>query len=196
MPSSATNYRRRGRRGSQIDAPHGFFGLLWERVSRADVLVRLGVCLAAALVLLVVVGGWAEPFPFRTGMVPPRGIVARVPFEKPDPVRTRTAQDRAAALVPVVYAQDKAPLVRLRDGLKTRVAEIAAADTLATVSRKAWLEFAPDAGPAFDALLPRPRRRRNRPSRPSPPKTRPRPPTPRLMRRSVAKTRPPPPAAS
>jgi putative nucleotidyltransferase with HDIG domain len=154
MPSSATNYRRRGRRGSQIDAPHGFFGLLWERVSRADVLVRLGVCLAAALVLLVVVGGWAEPFPFRTGMVPPRGIVARVPFEKPDPVRTRTAQDRAAALVPVVYAQDKAPLVRLRDGLKTRVAEIAAADTLATVSRKAWLEFAPDAGPAFDALPP------------------------------------------
>jgi putative nucleotidyltransferase with HDIG domain len=116
------------------------------------VLVRLAVCLVAALVLLVVVRGWAEPFPFRPGMVPPRGIVARVPFEKPDPERTRTAQDRAAALVPVVYAQDKAPIVRLRDGLKTRVAEIAAAEALAAVSRKAWLEFAPDAVAALDAL--------------------------------------------
>ena len=152
MPASAPIHRRRGRRASPLEAPHGFWGLLWERVSRADVLVRLGVCLAAALVLLVVVRGWAEPFPFRPGMVPPRGIVARVPFEKPDPERTRTAQDRAAALVPVVYAQDKAPLVRLRDGLKTRVAEIAAADTLAAVSRKAWLEFAPDAAAALDAL--------------------------------------------
>jgi hypothetical protein len=75
-----------------------------------------------------------------------------VPFEKPDPERTRTAQDRAAALVPVVYAQDKAPIVRLRDGLKTRVAEIAAAEALAAVSRKAWLEFAPDAVAALDAL--------------------------------------------
>ncbi|MFM8986306.1 MAG: HD family phosphohydrolase [Planctomycetia bacterium] len=152
MPTSASNVRRRGKRGSQIDAPHGFWGLLWERVSRADVLVRLAVCLAAALVLLVVVHGWSEPFPFRPGMVPPRGIVARVPFEKPDPERTRTAQDRAAALVPVVYSQDKAPIVRLRDGLKTRVAEIAAADSLAAVSRKAWLEFAPDATAALDAL--------------------------------------------
>jgi putative nucleotidyltransferase with HDIG domain len=152
MPSHASTHRRRGRRGSPLEAPHGFWGLLWERVSRADVLVRLGVCLAAAAVLLVVVGGWAEPFPYRLGMVPPRGIVARVPFEKPDPERTRTAQDRAAALVPVVYAQDKAPIVRLRDGLKTRVVEIAAADTLAAVSRSAWLEFAPDAAAALDAL--------------------------------------------
>jgi putative nucleotidyltransferase with HDIG domain len=54
--------------------------------------------------------------------------------------------------VPVVYAQDKAPIVRLRDGLKTRVAEIAAAEALAAVSRKAWLEFAPDAVAALDAL--------------------------------------------
>jgi putative nucleotidyltransferase with HDIG domain len=173
MPSSAFNVRRRGKRGSQIDAPHGFWGLLWERASRADVLVRLAVCLAAALVLLVVVRGWSEPFPFRPGMVPPRGIVARVPFEKPDPERTRTAQDRAAALVPVVYSQDKAPIVRLRDGLKTRVAEIAAADSLAAVSRKAWLEFAPDATAALDALPPPSAATPEPPVAPEPPEDRP-----------------------
>ena len=58
MPASTSQPRRRVRRGSQIDAPHGFWSLLWERASRADVLVRLAVCLAAALVLLAVVRGW------------------------------------------------------------------------------------------------------------------------------------------
>jgi putative nucleotidyltransferase with HDIG domain len=188
MPATPPITRRRGRRGSQIDAPHGFWSLLWERVSRADVLVRLAVCLVAALVLLVVVRGWAEPFPFRPGMVPPRGIVARVPFEKPDPERTRTAQDRAAALVPVVYAQDKAPIVRLRDGLKTRVAEIAAADSLAAVSRKAWLEFAPDAAAALDALPPPPAAPVEPPVAPDPPADKPADPTTDAEREDPATT--------
>jgi hypothetical protein len=79
MPTTTPNPRRRIRRGSQIDAPHGFWSLLWERVSRADVLVRLAVCLVAALVLLVVVRGWAEPFPFRPGMVPPPSCRSSTP---------------------------------------------------------------------------------------------------------------------
>ncbi|NBW96986.1 MAG: hypothetical protein EBR28_09705, partial [Planctomycetia bacterium] len=116
-------------------------------------LVRLALCLAAATVLLVALHGWSEPQPFRKGSVAAHGVVARVPFEKPDAERTRTAQDRAAAQVRVVYGQDRATLVRLRDGLKNRVAEIAPAETLATVSRAAWLEFAPETAKAF-ALLP------------------------------------------
>ena len=82
----------------------------------------------------------------------PRGIVARIPFEKPDVERTRAAQSRAAAQVRVVYSQDKSPAVRLRDGLKNRAAEIAAADTLAAVSRDAWLEFAPESAEALEAI--------------------------------------------
>ena len=82
----------------------------------------------------------------------PRGIVARIPFEKPDVERTRAAQSRAAAQVRVVYSQDKSPVVRLRDGLKNRAAEIAAADTLAAVSRDAWLEFAPESAEALEAI--------------------------------------------
>ena len=81
--------------------------------------------------------GWEEPFPFRIGSVPPRGVVSRVPFERPDTEATRDAQQRAAARVRVVYAQDKAPILRLRDGLKNRVAEIAASETLAELTRHA-----------------------------------------------------------
>ena len=148
-------FRRRGRRGSSVDAPHGFWGDLVERVVRPDVLARLGLCLAAAIILLVMLRGWQEPFPFRLGSVPQRGVVSRVAFEKPDADLTRAAQDRAAAKVRVVYAQDKAPVIRLRDGLKNRAAEIAAAETLAGVTRESWLEFAPEAAAAIDALPPR-----------------------------------------
>lgn len=152
MTIAPSSYQRRARRGGSVEGPQGFWAALLERISRAENIVRLALCLAAALVLLVLLHGWSEPQPFRKGSIAPHGVVARVPFEKPDPERTRAAQDRAAAQVRVVYAQDKAPLVRLRDGLKNRVAEIAAAETLAAVSREAWLEFAPDAAKAFERI--------------------------------------------
>ncbi|NDC62866.1 MAG: HDIG domain-containing protein [Planctomycetia bacterium] len=145
--------RRRGRLGGTVDVvPQGFWATLVDRASRSGVLVRLALCLAATLVLLIMLHGWTEPLPFREGMIVPHGVVARVPFEKPDPERTRAAQERAAAQVRVVYSQDRAPIVRLRDGLKNRVAEIAAAESLATVSRAAWLEFAPEAADVLSQL--------------------------------------------
>ena len=156
-PVAPSSYRRRARRGTSVEGPQGFWAMIVERISRAEVLVRLALCLAAALVLLILLHGWTGPQPFREGSVVPHGIVARVPFEKPDPERTRAARDRAAAQVRVVYTQDKAPIVRLRDGLKNRMAEIAAADTLATVSREAWLEFTPDAAEALKLIpIPKP----------------------------------------
>jgi len=153
MAIAPSSYRRRIKRGSSVEVPQGFWGTLLENVSRSEVLLRLALCLGAALVLLLIMHGWSEPFPFRAGMVPPRGVVARVPFEKPDAERTRTAQERAAAQVRVVYSQDKAPIVRLRDGLKNRLAEIAASDAVTASSRAAWLEFAPEAAPVIDALV-------------------------------------------
>jgi membrane-associated HD superfamily phosphohydrolase len=152
-PIAPSSFRRRSKRGGSVDAPPGFFATLLENVSRAEVLARLGLCICGAAVLLVLLRGWEEPFPFRPGAVPPRGVVSRVPFERPDAEGTREAQQRAAAKVRVVYAQDKAPVVRLRDGLKNRVAEIAAADGLARVYREAWLEFTPEAAAAIDALV-------------------------------------------
>jgi len=152
MTIAPSSYRRRIKRGSSVEVPQGFWGTLLETVSRSEVLLRLTLCLGAALVLLLVMHGWSEPFPFRAGMVPPRGAVARVPFENPDAERTRAAQQRAAAQVRVVYTQDKAPIIRLRDGLKNRIAEIAAADSVTASSRAAWLEFAPEAAPVIDAL--------------------------------------------
>ena len=74
MPSSSPSSFRSRRRSGAVDAPQGFFGALLETASRGDVLLRLGLCLAAAAVLLVMLHGWEEPFPFQTGSVPPRGV--------------------------------------------------------------------------------------------------------------------------
>ena len=167
MTIAPSSYQRRARRGGSVEGPQGFWNAFVERISRAENIVRLALCLAGALVLLVLLHGWSEPQPFRRGSIAPHGVVARVPFEKPDPDRTRAAQERAAAQVRVVYSQDKASLVRLRDGLKNRVAEIASAETLAAVSREAWLEFAPDAAKAFEQLpKPAPGERPTRPEAP------------------------------
>ena len=145
MPVAPSSYRRTVRRGHSVEGPQGFLGALFERASRSEVLLRLALCLAAATVLLIALHGWTEPMPWHTGSVASRGIAARVPFEKPDQERTRTAQERAAAQVRVVYTQDPAPLLRLRDGLKNRAAEIGAADAIDLVAPDAWLEFAPAA---------------------------------------------------
>jgi putative nucleotidyltransferase with HDIG domain len=149
-----TSTRRRPRRPGTVEIPHGFWQLLASQAARPEVLLRLGVCLAAGLLMLVILQGWAEPFGFRVGSVPVHGVVSRVAFEKPDPEATRVARERAAAKVRVVYAQDKAPIVQLRDGLKNRAAEITAADSLATVPREAWLEFAPEAAGILDHVPP------------------------------------------
>jgi len=154
MPVAPSSYRRRVRRGQAIEGPPNFWSSLVERASRAEVIVRLGMCLGAALLLALLLRGWSEPSPWHPGSVAPRGVVARVPFEKPDADRTRAAQERAAAQVRVVYSQDQAPLVRLRDGLKNRIAEIAPAETLVTVSRSAWSEFAPEAVDVLERLPP------------------------------------------
>jgi len=152
MSIAPSSFRRRVRRASAMEGPQGFWSGLLETISRSEVLVRLGLCLIAAIVLLILLQGWSEPFAFRLGSVAPRGVVARVAFEKPDLDRTRAAQERATSQVRVVYAQDRSPLVRIRDGLKNRVAEIAAAETLAGVSRAAWLEFAPETAPVLERL--------------------------------------------
>jgi putative nucleotidyltransferase with HDIG domain len=152
MSIEPSSYRRRARRGVSVEGPQGFWTSLVERISRAEVLVRLALCLASGVILMILLHGWTEPQPFHEGSIVQHGVVARVPFEKPDPERTRAAQERAAAQVRVVYAQDKAPIVRLRDGLKNRVAEIAAVDSLTGVSRTAWLEFAPEAADALKLI--------------------------------------------
>ncbi|MFM8577947.1 MAG: HD family phosphohydrolase [Planctomycetaceae bacterium] len=155
MSVSPSSYRRRIRRAGAVDAPRGFWSGLVAHLRQSEVLMRLSMCAAAALTLTLMMRGWNPPFDYRIGMVTPRGVAARVPFERPDLEKTRQSQERAAAQVRVIYSQDRLPIERVRDALKNRLAEIAAAADLSTASIAAWSQFSPDAA-ALGSHLPAP----------------------------------------
>lgn len=48
MTIAPSPYRRRIKRGSSVEVPQGFWGMLLENMSRSDVLLRLALCLGAA----------------------------------------------------------------------------------------------------------------------------------------------------
>ncbi len=73
--------RRRSERVAALELPPGFWRRSWLALRRHDVLVRISLCMAAALLLCVVIRGWHPPFVFRKDYAPAYDVVARVPFE-------------------------------------------------------------------------------------------------------------------
>jgi putative nucleotidyltransferase with HDIG domain len=78
--SAGTSVRSRAARVATVAASRKRLDERWQRARHRDVWSRIGVCFAAALVMWVVGGGWSRPFPYRSGHIPPRDIVARSAF--------------------------------------------------------------------------------------------------------------------
>jgi putative nucleotidyltransferase with HDIG domain len=154
MQVAPSSYRRRLKRGASVEAPTGFWGKLIDQLVRSETIFRLSMCCVAGLVMLVVLQGWRPPMWAREGMVAPHGIVSRVPFEVEDNEGTRQAQERARRLARVVYTQDKAPIVQLRDGVKNLVAQISVNESLTVKSQAAWMAFAPESETLIEFLPP------------------------------------------
>ncbi len=58
------------------------------------VLLRIASAFLAAIAILVIQRGWQPAFSFREGDIPPRAIVARVPFEMIDVTKTAVLRDQ------------------------------------------------------------------------------------------------------
>lgn len=86
---------------------------------------------------------WNPPFPYRTGEVPQRDIVARTNFAVPDLNKTQLARDRARQQARYVYEQDPEPLVQLRSKLINTLVETGNAPTLDALDSSIWQEFQP-----------------------------------------------------
>ncbi|QDU30021.1 HD domain protein [Anatilimnocola aggregata] len=110
---------------------------------RTDVLIRLGLCVLAALVMWGVTGSWAPSFSYRTGFIPNRDIIARVDFSEEDPVETAKRKDQARSQAEFVYEQDARPLEELRQELKNKVSQLASVESYDKVEPKLWEEFSP-----------------------------------------------------
>ena len=152
--SSGSRKRTRFERVASLELPPGLVERTWEYLQRADVLVRLGLCVATILGLWMVTTAWSIPLGFHRNYTPHRNIVAKVSFQKADPDKTREAKASAARNVSYVYDQDKEPLIQLRAALQNRVVIVAGAKSLADLDKKVWQEFFPAPSAAAPGLTP------------------------------------------
>ena len=135
----STGIPKRSRSTLQLPPGQIARGLAFFR--RNDVLLRIGLCALAALMMLVITRAWAPPFPYRQRYTPPRDIVARVDFKDDDEQATQRARDKARQDVTWLYANDTQPLDELQRALTDKVYELAAAEKYADVDKKVWKEF-------------------------------------------------------
>lgn len=121
--------------------PPGQLARALDAVRRGDVLLRVGLCLAAALFLWLVTAGWAPPFAYRTGYIPPRDIVASVRFERidRDAIEKRNRNKRRELLA--IYEHDPQPIQQLQQALKDKVIKVVRAENFDKLEKQDWQEF-------------------------------------------------------
>jgi putative nucleotidyltransferase with HDIG domain len=152
--ASGIQKRKRSERVAALELPPGAFERAILYCKRGDVLLRLGLCVLTVLALWCVTLSWSVPLEFQRGYVPPRNIVAKVPFQEFDPEKTRDAEMIAANKVSFVYDHDTDKLVQLRAALQNRAIELGGAKTLADLAPSVWDEFFPPPGSDAPVLTP------------------------------------------
>ena len=109
--SSVTPKRTRSDRVAAFSTQPGAISRSLRPLRRVDVLIRVGICLAAALIMWAVTGAWEPFFSFRTGHIPPRDIVARVAFQQPNEQETSIRKSQAHREAICIYQHDVRPIV-------------------------------------------------------------------------------------
>ncbi len=138
--SAGSKKKRRIERVGSLELRPGVWGTLRTQLRRGHVLVRLALCLLAAVLLLVVTRGWSPPMPYHLGDVPSRDITVRTQFQQIDQQATTEAKEQARHLAVAEYIQDPAQLVQLEARLQNDVRQIVAAEKLADVG-ETWDKF-------------------------------------------------------
>ena len=117
----------------------------WQSLARRDRLQRLALALAGVAFIWLVTRGWEPPFAYRTGFVPNRAIVARVPFAVIDEERTRDKRQQAFRETPAYYTNNPVKFRELADPLLADVLQLIEVENLAQVParlRARWPELA------------------------------------------------------
>lgn len=85
MSSNVSRKRLRSSSTSTFPISPSLTTRLWSQLRRKEVVVRLGLCLAAVTAVWAATQAWWPPFPYHVGYVPSRNITARVGFNIDDP---------------------------------------------------------------------------------------------------------------
>lgn len=126
-----------------LEMPPNRFQRFLKGMQTRNTLLRVTLLTSMSVLTAVIIQGWNPPFSYRTGFIPRRDIVAAMPFQKPDPVATELARDRAKSQVRCVYINDPEPLIQLKASLRNTLLELAADDQLTPLEQEVWNEFQP-----------------------------------------------------
>lgn len=124
-------------------------------------LLRLGLCLGAIVLLLLLVQSWKAPFPYRVGQRAAHGIAAKLDFERIDQQATEDRQRRAENDVPLVFSNQPERLDPLPQQLRAALGEVAQSTSLEELQK-----LSPDVAVAFGLM--NPPQTGNKPPPPSP----------------------------
>ena len=116
--SSTQNAKTRSERAANLRVDRYPWRQQLARFTSLDALSRLGIAVAAAVLITVFVRGWEPPFGYRKGFIPQRAILARVPFKVVDEVKTDALRMQAAREVLCIYQNNREPLIQLRTAVK------------------------------------------------------------------------------
>ncbi|MFM7071560.1 MAG: hypothetical protein ACKO38_07190, partial [Planctomycetota bacterium] len=116
----------------------------WQTFASRDRLQRLALASAGLAVIWLVTRGWEPPFAYRTGFVPTRAIVARVPFAVIDEERTRDKRQQAFRETPAYYTNNAGKFHELADPLLADLLRLIEIENLAQIPaglRARWPEL-------------------------------------------------------
>ena len=139
--TNGSQKRTRLERVAALELPPGALERAVLYLRSRDVLIRMGLCVLAAIAMWLMMRGWAAPFSYRSGFEPPRDIISRVAFEIPDRSATEKEIERVRSQVVYTYDNDPEELKQRRAELVNIVAKIIAAPTLAELGPEVWDDF-------------------------------------------------------
>src|SRR5437764_278516 len=119
-------------------------GRLTEQLTRGDVSLRLVVCLAVLVCLVVALQSWQAPFPYRLGDYFPDGMVARIDFAPVNSAKTEVARIERERRVPPVFHVIPAGAERLRNlsaDLRRQLLELVEVSRFGELSAETRLAF-------------------------------------------------------
>ena len=119
--SNVKKQRAGKERIESLGIPKSRFTEWWRRKDKADWAARIGIAVAAAIVLLVVCRTWRPPFAYRVGTIPARDLVTRVTFQVPDKAMTDAVRRQKRQSVLPLYRNRIEPIKNLRGKLKNQL---------------------------------------------------------------------------
>ncbi len=137
--SNSTTIRNRW----MLPAPKAPITKAREFFNRADVWIRVGLCVLTATILWIITFGWAPPFSYRVRQAPLRNLHSRTVFEVNDHKKTEEAGREARSKILCLYENDQQPLEQLRLALLDDLFELKQ-KPYTELDSTAWKKFFPE----------------------------------------------------